>query len=63
MNTFKDKRTKVVALLLLLALGGILGGIGYIIPTFFNPWINYIGWPILQIVFVIGLAAKPKKTE
>ncbi|WP_346026725.1 hypothetical protein [Beduinella massiliensis] len=63
MNTFKDRQTKVIAFFCLLILSSVLGGIGYLIPTFFNPWINYVGWPILQIVFVAGLAMKPKKTE
>lgn len=61
MNTFKDKKTKVLALLLLALFGGILGWIGYIIPTIFNPWINYIGYPVLQLIALIALAIKPKQ--
>lgn len=61
MNTFKDKKTKVLALLLLALFGGILGWIGYIMPTIFNPWSNYIGYPLLQLIALIALAIKPKQ--
>lgn len=61
MNTFKDNKTKVLAFLLLVLFGGILGGVGYIIPTLFNPWINYIGYPVLQLIALIALAIKPKQ--
>ena len=61
MNTFKDKKTKVLAFFLLALFGGILGGVAYIIPTIFNPWINYIGYPVLQMIVIIALAIKPKQ--
>ncbi len=61
MNTFKDKKTQVLAFLLLALFGGALGGIGYIIPTIFNPWINYIGYPTLQLIALIALLVKPKQ--
>ena len=61
MNTFKDNKTKVLAFLLLILFGGILGGIGYIIPIILNPWINYIGYPVLQLIALIALAIKPKQ--
>lgn len=61
MNTFKDKKTKVLAFFLLALFGGILGGVAYIIPTIFNPWINYIGYPALQLIILIALAITPKQ--
>lgn len=61
MNTFEDKKAKILAFLLLTLFGGILGGIGYIIPIIFNPWVNYIGYPILQLIILIALIAKPKQ--
>lgn len=61
MNTFENKKMKVLAFLLLALFGGILGGIGYIIPIIFNPWVNYIGYPILQLIILIALIAKPKQ--
>ena len=51
----------ILAFLLLVLFGGILGGVGYIIPTLFNPWINYIGYPVLQLIALIALAIKPKQ--
>lgn len=60
MNTFKDKKSKVLAFLLIMVFGGILGGVGFIIPTIFNPWINYVGYPILQLIVLIALAIKSK---
>lgn len=61
MNTFKDRKTKVLAFLLLALFGGILGWIGYIIPNIFNPWINYVGYPVLQLIILIALVIKPKQ--
>lgn len=61
MNTFKDNKTRVLAFLLLILFGGILGGIGYIIPIIFYPWINYIGYPVLQLIALVALAIKPKQ--
>lgn len=61
MNTFKDKKTKVLGFFLLALFGGILGGVAYIIPTIFNPWINYIGFPVLQLIILIALTVKPKQ--
>lgn len=60
-NTFEDKKAKILAFLLLALFGGILGGIGYIIPIIFNPWVNYFGYPILQLIILIALIAKPKQ--
>lgn len=61
MNTFKDKKTKVLTFFLLAIFGGILGGVAYIIPTIFNPWINFVGFPVLQLIMLIALAMKPKQ--
>ena len=61
MNTFQDSKAKVLAFFLLILFGGILGGIGYIIPIIFNPWVNYIGYPLLQLIALIVLAIKPKQ--
>lgn len=61
MNTFKDRKTKVLAFILFAFFGGILGRAACIIPTIFNPWINYIGYPVLQLIILIALTVKPKQ--
>ncbi len=58
-----DKKTKVLAFSLLVLFGGILGWIGYIIPIFFNPWINYISYPAVQLITLIALTIKPKQGQ
>ena len=61
MNTFENKKAKILAFLLLALFGGFLGWIGYIVPIIINPWVNYIGYPILQIIMLIALTVKPKQ--
>ena len=58
---WQDLLQMILAFLLLVLFGGILGGVGYIIPTLFNPWINYIVYPVLQLIALIALAIKPKQ--
>ena len=58
MNTFKDIKTKVAAFFLLAVIGLVLGGVGYILPTIVNPWVNYIGFPALQLVALISISVK-----
>ena len=60
MNTFNDKKTKIVAFIFVMLIGGLLGWIGSIVPTIINPWINYIGFPILQLIALISLTMKTK---
>jgi len=41
-----------------------IGIIGLLLPDIYSPWINYIGFPILQIIFLISLLdIKTKKKE
>ncbi len=61
MKTFKNKKEKISAFLLLALFGAILGWIGRMIPTIIDPWINYIGYPVLQLSVLLPLAIKPKK--
>lgn len=56
---YKDKKivqtkvqiwtTKIGGFLILVLLGAIIGGIFSIIPIIGNPWVNYIGAPIITI--------------
>jgi hypothetical protein len=49
---------KVLALILVLGIGAFLGYIGTLIPTLVSPWFNYIGYPIVQMVFLASLFRK-----
>ena len=41
-----------------------IGVIGLLLPDIYSPWINYIGFPTLQIIFLISLLdIKTKKKE
>jgi len=60
-KSFKEAVSGFFALLLIAA---TLGFVGLIIPTFSNPYINYIGWPVTQLVLtIIGLIAYSKKDK
>ena len=53
MNTFKGFKSKILGFVMMGILGVFFGGIGILIPTILNPWVNYIGYPILQLVILI----------
>jgi len=36
---------------------GILSGLlGIVIPTVYNPWVNYLGYPIVEVVALLMFA-------
>jgi hypothetical protein len=45
---------------LLLSTSIIFGWIGTLIPTIYNPWVNYIGFPLLQFGAIYFLASRMK---
>lgn len=63
MNTFSDKKTKIVAIILVVLFGVFSGWIASIVPTVINPWINYVGFPILEVILLISLTMKTKDNE
>jgi len=50
--------TIIIGVLLLI---GLFSWIGTLIPTLFNPWVNYLGFPILQIYILWLISRKGKK--
>ena len=49
--------------LLILIIAGI-GAIGLMLPTIISPWVNYFGYPLLQIVFLVSsMDIKPEKKK
>lgn len=63
MNTFDNKSEKVLAFVLLAILSIIIGFIFSVIPIVISPLVNYIGFPILQIVIVIIFATRSNKKK
>jgi hypothetical protein len=47
--------SKIAAMILVLIIGLFLGYISMLIPDLFSPWINYIGFPLLQIIFIFSI--------
>ena len=39
------------------------GIVGALIPTIVNPWVNYIGFPLLQIIVVLFLSRRANKKK
>ncbi len=62
MGDFKSRAARAVAVILFVLLGIALGYFGARLPIFFNPWVNYIGFPIIQMLFLFAVASKPKKS-
>lgn len=44
-----------------LVLALVFGFIGILLPTFYRPWVNYLGYPILQVVLILGITKLTKK--
>jgi hypothetical protein len=49
-------RNRIGGFVLMLLLAAILGLVAMLIPTFYSPWINYIGMPILQLLLLVWAA-------
>ena len=58
-KTFKRLRDKVLGIILCVVAGVIIGFIASLLPTIINPFVNYIGFPIL-ILIIIGILATRK---
>jgi len=56
MNTFTKKHEKPIAFFILMAVGLILGSVGMNIPTFYNRWFNFLGFPVIQILIIVIIA-------
>lgn len=63
MNTFSRKKEKIYALIMMLVIACILGGVGAMCPTIIHPKVNYWGMPIIQLVGLIVLVMKSSKTD
>jgi len=62
-GTFGDEN-RIAGTIILLVIGVVSGIIATWIPTILNPWVNYIGFPLLQIILIFIIAARSRrKTE
>ena len=61
MNTFKGKRDKWIAFVFMILVSVVVGSIFSAIPVIITPIVNYIGIPLLQLIFVVLIIPKKKK--
>lgn len=59
----KNLKDKLIVITILSVIGIILGLIGANIPIIHNQWINYIGYPILQMILIIIISLSLSKKE
>ena len=63
MDTFKKRSEKLLAFVFMLIITLVIGWFFSTIPIIITPLINYVGVPILQIIFVIIIVGKSDKKE
>lgn len=63
MNTFDNRGEKIAAFFALVVISGLVGWMCSIIPIIFNPWVNYIGVPVAQIILVIIMVTRSNKKK
>lgn len=63
MKTFKSRSEQITAFFLLLIIGMLAGLLGRVIPTFYNIWVNLIGFPVLQMLLIGIVALRMDKKE
>jgi len=55
--------TTIGVAIVLIIIVTLFAWLGAIIPTIFNPWVNYIGFPAIQLVLFYLLSRKKKPTN
>ena len=60
---YKNMKERSFAILVFLLIGAFLGFIGIIIPTFYNRYINFILYPLLQIILFAWIAVAIAKSQ
>lgn len=63
MNTFKKRSDKLLAFILMLIISIVMGWFFSIIPIIITPLFNYIGIPVLQIIFLFVIVSKSNKKD
>jgi hypothetical protein len=57
------KENKIAAAVILGIIAFLFGYIGTIIPTIKDPWVNYIGFPLLQVVVIVLVSDRAQKMK
>jgi hypothetical protein len=57
----KERRALAAIALLIIAIP--FGYIGSILPTIGNPWVNYIGFPLLQMAILLIISGRARKSS
>lgn len=50
----------IAVAVVLIIIAAIFAWIGTIIPTIYAPWVNYVGFPLIQLVFLFLLTRKQR---
>lgn len=57
------ENNKIAGSVLLGLVAILFGFLGAVIPTIVNPWVNYLGFPLLQLVVIITVSVRSKKEK
>ena len=60
MKSVKGFWMRIVTLIFIAVFGIVLGFIATFIPTIFDPWVNYIGFPLVEIFIAAAFTLKQK---
>lgn len=60
-NAFGEKN-KVVGAIFCIFLAVLAGYLSTLVPTIWNPWVNYIGSPVIQLLAILLIGGRMKKT-
>lgn len=63
MNTFDKRSEKLIVFIALVVISSLVGWICSKIPIIINPWVNYIGIPVAQIILVIIIVTRSNKKK
>ena len=57
------KESKIASVTILGFIAFLFGLLGSVIPTIIDPWINYIGFPLLQITIILMFSLRAAKRK
>jgi len=60
---FTSKTNKWTNFVVTLFVGGMTALIGVVLPTILTPWVNYLGWPLLQIALMVIFTIRSNRAK